>query len=421
MARLVQAEACEPGPHFRDDLRIARLIVHYAATGEAVLCSPHVLATYMVLGLHPEKVWPAIQARRNALGLIEGRAAPPVPKKPARSVSLWSENTNAARAGNSRGGDAVVLRDQTISVPMAAPSIAALYPKPDAPSSAKKRGFTYDEMLSIIEFSGAPHSIRQGTLSALKARGRWPNEDGSATGVICVSLIGMQFHGVCCRSTARWRARRAVQLGFWRELRPANSWSACPKCSTKRSTGTCSKCGYRGRARTPEGKANFDEFCRPYMYEIDIEKFRSAPRPREIRHFDARTYAEYKAAAKRGEHPNVTEMPSRKPPDLAPAPVVKQPAAEPAHRNTARPEVKPQPKLTKRECAKFAADLANRMRGYTVHTEAVGGLSYPLDPSDRRYRPKMTFGEALAATAAAWRRDPAVVREALEIFGYRLE
>ncbi len=317
LARLAQAEASEPNAHYRDDLRIARLTVSYAASGEAVLCSPHVLASYAVLGLHPEKVWPAILARRNALGWPD-KEVRGAPKKPPRSVELWSENTNAARAVNSRGGR-TLLRDNTNSVPMAAPSIAALYPNSDAPSSAKKRGFTYDEMLAIVEFSGAPHSVRQGTLSALKARGQWPGEDGPATGVVCISLIGMQLHGVCCRSTARWRARRAVRLGYWRELRKANAWSDCPKCGTKRKAGTCDACGYVGRAKTPEGKANFDEFCRPFMYEIDIEKFRTAQRPKEIRHFDARTYAEYKQAAKRGEHPNVTEMPARKPAQPAPS------------------------------------------------------------------------------------------------------
>lgn len=105
LARLVQAEACELDPHYRDDLRIARLIVHYAATGEAVLCSPHELASYMVLGVHPEKVWPAISARRKALGLVDVWDAPvvPVPKKPVQSASLWPEKTNARRAVGSSG------------------------------------------------------------------------------------------------------------------------------------------------------------------------------------------------------------------------------------------------------------------------------------------------------------------------------
>ena len=205
---------------------------------------------------------------------------------------------------------------------MATASIAALYPNSDAPSSAKKRGFTYDEMLAIVEFSGAPHSVRQGTLSALKARGRWPNEDGPVTGVICVSLIGMMFHGVCCRSTARWRARRACKLGFWRPLRDANSWSNCPKCGAERLVAKCDQCDYKGRAKNPDGSANFDEFCRPFMYEIDIEKFRAAPRCRELRHYEARTYAEYKELPR--QHSNLT--PIRKPAQPAQPPTPREPA-----------------------------------------------------------------------------------------------
>ncbi|HEY6766487.1 MAG TPA: hypothetical protein VI386_17145, partial [Candidatus Sulfotelmatobacter sp.] len=63
LRRLVESEAEELNPWIRDDLRIARLIVAHAARGDAVRCSPQVLASYEVLGLHPEKVWPAILAR----------------------------------------------------------------------------------------------------------------------------------------------------------------------------------------------------------------------------------------------------------------------------------------------------------------------------------------------------------------------
>jgi len=413
LARLVTAEALEPDPWMRDDLRIARLTVLHAARGDAVWCSPQVLASYAVLGLHPEKVWPAIRARHEALGEIS--QVLPVPKKPVQSVQLWSENTSGARAVNSRAGGNGPPRTSIPS--MATASIAALYPNSDAPSSAKKRGFTYDEMLAIIEFSGAPHSVRQGTLSALKARGRWPNENGPATGVVCVSLIGMMFHGGCCRSTARWRARRACRLGFWRELRAANTWTNCPKCSAKRRTGKCD-CGYRGDAK------NLGEFCRPYMYEIDIEKFRSAPRCRELRQFDARTYAEYKDAARRGDHPNVTEMPRKSPqpdpnppaPPPATAAPIRQPAAEHAHRNPARIESAPQPKLTKRECAKFQADMAVAMKGQT-HTE----YGTALDPGDPRYRPKLNWRAAFALVCEHWHRAEETVEEALKAWGYRIE
>jgi hypothetical protein len=131
MARLVQAEACELDPHYRDDLRIARLIVRYAETGEAVLCSPHELASYMVLGLHPEKVWPAIQARRNALGPMDVWAAPPVPKKPAQAVRLWTENTNARRAVGSSGAQQRFSANHS----RAMSTVASTYRKPSRSTS----------------------------------------------------------------------------------------------------------------------------------------------------------------------------------------------------------------------------------------------------------------------------------------------
>jgi hypothetical protein len=74
--RLEQAEWRESDPHFRDDLRIAVL---RSDRGERL---PHVSASYAVLGLHPDKVWPAILARRRALLGIESSPA----KKPVQSV-----------------------------------------------------------------------------------------------------------------------------------------------------------------------------------------------------------------------------------------------------------------------------------------------------------------------------------------------
>lgn len=88
LAHLEDAEAHEPNPHFRDDLRISWITVLNAARGAA---EPHVAATYAVLGLHPSKVWPAIVARRKAqLGTLYedffGVSLPP--KKPAQSVRI---------------------------------------------------------------------------------------------------------------------------------------------------------------------------------------------------------------------------------------------------------------------------------------------------------------------------------------------
>lgn len=86
LARLDDLEWREANPHYQDDYRIAWITVLRASRGETI---PHVSATYSVLGLHPEKVWPAIVERRRAIlgPLYEeffGVALPP--KKPVSSV-----------------------------------------------------------------------------------------------------------------------------------------------------------------------------------------------------------------------------------------------------------------------------------------------------------------------------------------------
>lgn len=453
VVRLAQAEACEPDPHYRDDLKIARLTVAYAANGEAVLCSAFELATYMVLGLHPSKVWSAIQARRDALGSFCGPfcpevSAPSVPKKPAQSVTLWFEKTNAARATNPRGGD-TLLRDNTISVPMAAPSIAALFPKSDASSSAKKREYTYREWLRIIRHSFAPQPLRLLTLNALTARGPWPGKDGPADSVICVALGGMMIGddecgGQCVRSTAQRRLKRAIRENYWRRIRDANSWTNCPKCEKPRTSAKCEACGYRGRSKN--GDQWTGEFMRVPAYEIDLDAFLKAPAPKGIREFRARTWKEHKEAAKRGEHPNVTEMPRKPalptPPDPPPATAapLKQPAAEHAHRNPTR-EAKP--KLSKTETQKFVADLVVAMRGNgkppgrtepdpdcarcggkgeTEHQGHPGTTwrCFCWAPPDPSYRPKLSLDDAMQVVAERWRRHVDVARDAIKFYGYSL-
>lgn len=201
-------------------------------------------------------------------------------------------------------------------------STAALYRIPEQSESAKTRAYSLDELRRIVYYSGAPHSVRNGTLAALEARGEWPRYDGPATPILCISLRGMMQEGGCCRRTAQRRVKRALALGYWRRTRGLNSWLNCPKCGAERKTGTCGQCKHKGDSH------DIREYVRPFTYELDVEKFIRAPRCREIHSVDWRTYAEYKAAAQRGEHPNVTEMPARKPAQPSPqAPLPPAPAA----------------------------------------------------------------------------------------------
>jgi hypothetical protein len=78
-------EKNEPDVWLRDDIRIALITVSFAAKGYP---KPHVLASYQVLGLYPEQVAPAIEARRRAkLGsLYDQQFTALPPKKPSASV-----------------------------------------------------------------------------------------------------------------------------------------------------------------------------------------------------------------------------------------------------------------------------------------------------------------------------------------------
>ena len=86
---LAWAEQNEPDVWLRDDLRIAWITVRFAELGYA---NPFVLATQQVLGIHPDKLQAAIEARRRAkLGaLYDNFALNLPPKKPAASVRLPS-------------------------------------------------------------------------------------------------------------------------------------------------------------------------------------------------------------------------------------------------------------------------------------------------------------------------------------------
>jgi hypothetical protein len=64
LARIVQFEAHEPDVWLREDYRQAFITVALAAKGSPM---PFVEASYIMYGLHPDKLWPAVLARRAAL------------------------------------------------------------------------------------------------------------------------------------------------------------------------------------------------------------------------------------------------------------------------------------------------------------------------------------------------------------------
>ena len=152
----------------------------------------------------------------------------------------------------------------TVSVPMAAPSITALYPNSDAAPSGKKSGYTYDEMLLLLKRRGASHSVRELIRDAIVVRSRWPKKQGSISAVVTVSVKSLENESGLWRSTIQRRLRRAQKELCLRQTRDMNSWLNCPKCGTARQTAKCPKCPHKGNG------LDHKEFRRTFTYEIDF-------------------------------------------------------------------------------------------------------------------------------------------------------
>jgi hypothetical protein len=145
LLRLGEAERLEPNAHYRDDYQIARLTLLHASRGDAVACSPLVLASYEVLGLHPDKVWPARVARQKAqlgadyakwIGEESALLALP-PKKPPQPVggkARWAEK-RAARAHQPAPHSVKIITGATPS--MSASATQRAYDNPGAAESEK--------------------------------------------------------------------------------------------------------------------------------------------------------------------------------------------------------------------------------------------------------------------------------------------
>jgi hypothetical protein len=89
LACLIQAEAHENDPWLRDDIRQSFITLSLAENGDP---QPFVSASYRMYGLHPDKLWPAIIARREALLGREYNS----PKKPVQSVRVIEKRKKAA-------------------------------------------------------------------------------------------------------------------------------------------------------------------------------------------------------------------------------------------------------------------------------------------------------------------------------------
>lgn len=388
LSRLRAAEAEETDPWFRDDLQIARLTVLHAACGDATICGSHVLASYEVLGLHPDKVWPAIQARRKALGpsleeISRGAKKPPRSikllggqKKPPQSVKLWCEKTNGARAVNSCA-DETLLRDNTISVPMATPSIAAAYRSSDDSGSAKERPFfTVAEIEKFFETCPEDilsrrfrHFLRHAWIAA-----------GRPFGSEILFFKAVDNYRKACYykspTTARLNLRAAEKLGLL-------------EVAHRDASGNCHHIWIRPRTATDKGL-----YRRVTTHRLPVGllmKWRELHRGQKAEVTPIRKPAQ----------PTEKPLP---PAPAAPLPKREQPAANtPAkhdHRSPQRNPSSSSRKLTSREGPRLVNEMRRLMRGCSSFIEQQSGLEITLRPEDPRYRAPLSQEEALVAACA---------------------
>lgn len=391
IARLAHAEDCELNPHYRDDLRIARLTVAFAASGEARLCSPDVLASYTVLGLHPSKVWPAICARREALGGPLRTAGAP-PKKPAQSVKLWCEKTNGARAANSRAGG-TLLRDNTISVPMAAPSIAAAYRKPEGSESVF---FKLEELQEFFD-TCPPDLVETRQLRTIESM--W-NAVGKALGKKPFGARIQFFLSINHYRTNRYRSESAVRYNIRRAERDGNL-----QVDYRDDLGRCHHIWVRPRTNSDRG-----DYRRVPTYSLSVPlllRWREWKRTGKL-HADA-------LPIRKPAQPTPTD-----PPPAHAAPKPEEPRRAAAEHRSPAPAKPAQPKLTRRECVKFMANFEQRKRGRTSYFSRADGLNVALHPGEEGYSPPMEAGAAFLAECEAWGREKDAVLYALKFWAYTI-
>jgi hypothetical protein len=355
LARLTDAEALEPDPWYRDDLRIARLTVAHAARGDAVLCGPHVLASYEVLGLHPEKVWPAIQARRKALGPLCDVADALPPKKPAQSVKLWCEKTNGARAANSRAGETILHESRE---PMSA--IAAAYPNSDGSGSGKERHFFSRAEIEEF-FESCPAELLSRRFRHF-LRGVWIAAGRPFGGDIQVFKAVKNYKDACyyrSESTVRYNLRASEKLGLLEVVH-------------RDDRGQCHHIWIRPRTERDRGL-----YRRVTTHRLPISLL-----------------VKWREAHRRGEQVTPIRKPAQPtPPPLPPAPAAPQPARKAAeHRSNARQTRK----LTPREGPKLVNEMRRLMQGVKGHVGA-DRLWVEYSSGDPRYRAPMPQEDALLA------------------------
>jgi hypothetical protein len=242
----------------------------------------------------------------------------------------------------------------------------------------KSENLSRHEIRELVLYSALPLGAQRLILASLKIG------DMGAPQVWC-SVKSLSFETRKAERTVQYHRRRLrVALGVARVVRPANTWDACPKCSTSRDTKLCPKCGYEGIREK--------EFRRGATYEFDLAKiasFQPCPAVRKYRNY--KQYSE--SRKKRPQH----EVPARPQPPAPAQPVPIRPAAEakPVTANVHRSSEREPNRRERQEMATKIAQVRSFMRGRTEYRPPEGGMMRKLEPDDESYIAPMTLEAAI--------------------------
>jgi hypothetical protein len=373
IGRLLQAESREPDPWARDSYAIARLTVASAARGEQ---HPHVLATYSFLGLHPDKVWPAIVARRRSMlgqhyddwydesGLQRTSPDHQLPaKKPPQSVRAFELVARRQVVGAEGRRDAAPERSDAdlkskrrgflVPAPlnfgkpaMASPQSA--YPNSTARNNAKRAVLSPFNRVAQVRASDLPSRLRE-LLVAFLSKNQFGDELWLSTESLRVIIGKVSARAEkISRRTVQYQIDKLVELTVLEEVYPANSWVSYNGETVFRHTAT---------------------------YKLNADKLKSRL-----------SWGEWRQS-----------MPVKKPAarTLQPQPVAVEPSPETAAAQTKVSIASSAPKLTTRQRKVLVSRIPAFMRGCKGSVRTIEGGTRWIGPEDPEYREPMSKSAAI--------------------------
>jgi hypothetical protein len=384
LRRLLQAESKETNRSREDDYRIARVTVALAADG---WLQPQVAASYYVLGLHPDKVWPAIVARRKALlGRYYALFYPDLslpPKKPARSEKVRSNEAKVAvgerRIDSLKSKRRGVLSPAPLVTLLEAPAMSSIpqtaYRNSDAATTEKNgrafSSFRDQDIEQRIKYLPIKRGHRNTLLAWYEAAGRPTGKDVL---LFCASE-GVEMEAGISERTARYH-RRALE-----------------------------KAGLVELVYSPMQRIRADYFRHTATWRLNLSALTAmSPRKSYKQHKAARPLA-MPIRPQSVKHPTPATSTTAAPSDASSS---TQPPSDPPKRDNGQRVLS----LTRRQRAKLVQRIPIFINGRHGSVGTTDGGRRYIQPGDPDYIAPMSKPEAILAACKSMQRDEGVSLEA---------